>query len=103
MGHSEGKSMLYLEARCLLVTRGAGSQGSQNGSISCVALPESLPGGVRMHGIEHYLRLVEKDELDLTALITHHFPLERYREAFLTMHSKARHAAVKGVFTFEAP
>ncbi len=47
MGHAEGKSMLYLEARCLLVTRGAGSQGTQNGSISCVALPESLPGGVR--------------------------------------------------------
>jgi len=47
MGHSEGKSMLYLEARCLAVTRGAGSQGTQNGSISCIALPESLPGGVR--------------------------------------------------------
>jgi propanediol dehydratase large subunit len=47
MGHAEGKSMLYLEARCLLVTRGAGSQGSQNGSISCIALPEALPGGVR--------------------------------------------------------
>lgn len=47
MGHSEGKSMLYLEARCLLCTRGAGSQGTQNGSISCIALPESLPGGVR--------------------------------------------------------
>jgi len=47
MGHSEGKSMLYLEARCLLVTKGAGSQGTQNGSISCIALPESLPGGVR--------------------------------------------------------
>jgi propanediol dehydratase large subunit len=47
MGHSEGKSMLYIEARCLLVTRGAGSQGTQNGSISCIALPESLPGGVR--------------------------------------------------------
>jgi len=46
MGYSEGKSMLFIEARCLLVTRGAGSQGSQNGSISCVALPESLPGGV---------------------------------------------------------
>ncbi len=39
MGHAEGKSMLYLEARCLLVTRGAGSQGAQNGSISCIALP----------------------------------------------------------------
>jgi propanediol dehydratase large subunit len=47
MGHSEGKSMLYLEARCLMITRGAGSQGTQNGSISCIALPESLPGGVR--------------------------------------------------------
>jgi len=47
MGHSEGKSMLYLEARCLLVVKGAGSQGVQNGSISCIALPESLPGGVR--------------------------------------------------------
>jgi propanediol dehydratase large subunit len=47
MGHAEGKSMLYLEARCLLVTKGAGSQGTQNGSISCIALPESLPGGVR--------------------------------------------------------
>jgi propanediol dehydratase large subunit len=47
MGHAEHKSMLYLEARCLLVTRGAGSQGTQNGSISCIALPESLPAGVR--------------------------------------------------------
>jgi len=47
MGHAERKSMLYLEARCLLITRGAGSQGTQNGSISCIALPESLPGGVR--------------------------------------------------------
>ena len=47
MGHSEGKSMLYLEARCLLAIKGAGSEGVQNGSISCIALPESLPGGVR--------------------------------------------------------
>lgn len=47
MGHAERCSMLYLEARCLLVTRGAGSQGVQNGSISCIALPEALPGGVR--------------------------------------------------------
>ncbi len=47
MGNAERCSMLYLEARCLLITRGAGSQGVQNGSISCIALPESLPGGVR--------------------------------------------------------
>ena len=47
MGHSEGKSMLYLEARCLAAIRAAGSQGVQNGSISCVALVLSVPGGVR--------------------------------------------------------
>lgn len=47
MGHDEGKSMLYLEARCLLMVKGAGAQGVQNGSISCIALPMALPGGVR--------------------------------------------------------
>ena len=47
MGRAEKKSMLYLEARCLFVVKGAGSQGVQNGSISCIALPEALPGGVR--------------------------------------------------------
>jgi propanediol dehydratase large subunit len=47
MGHAEGKSMLYLEARCLMLVKGAGSQGVQNGSISCIALPGSLPGGFR--------------------------------------------------------
>ena len=47
MGGSEGKSILYLEARCLAVLRAAGSQGVQNGSVSCVALVLSLPGGTR--------------------------------------------------------
>ena len=47
MGHAEGKSMLYLEARCLTTIRAAGSQGVQNGSISCVALALSVPGGTR--------------------------------------------------------
>jgi len=47
MGQAQGYSMLYLEARCLAAIRAAGSQGVQNGSISCVALVLSLPGGVR--------------------------------------------------------
>jgi propanediol dehydratase large subunit len=47
MGYAEGKSMLYLEARCLATIRAAGSQGVQNGSISCVALALSVPGGTR--------------------------------------------------------
>jgi propanediol dehydratase large subunit len=47
MGHAGGCSMLYLEARCLALARAAGSQGVQNGSISCVALVMSLPAGSR--------------------------------------------------------
>jgi propanediol dehydratase large subunit len=47
MGHAEGRSMLYLEARCLATIRAAGSQGVQNGSISCVALALSVPGGTK--------------------------------------------------------
>jgi len=47
MGESEGKSMLYLEARCLSLVRAAGSQGVQNGSISCIALVLAVPGGTR--------------------------------------------------------
>ena len=47
MGFSEKKSMLYLECRCLYATKGAGSQGIQNGSVSCIAVPGSVPGGIR--------------------------------------------------------
>ncbi len=47
LGHGHGHSMLYLEARCILLVKGAGSQGIQNGAISCIALPLSLPGGIR--------------------------------------------------------
>jgi len=59
--------------------------------------------GLKMHAIEHYLQLVEEEKLDLTPLITHRFRLEQYREAFLVLHSKASHQAVKGVFEFETP
>lgn len=47
MGYAEGKSMLYLEARCLYITKGAGVQGSQNGSVSCIGVPAGVPGGIR--------------------------------------------------------
>lgn len=47
MGYAEGKSMLYLEARCLFMTKAAGSQGTQNGSVSCIGVPAAVPGGIR--------------------------------------------------------
>lgn len=47
MGYAEGKSMLYLEIRCVMVTKGAGVQGLQNGSISCIGVPGAVPSGIR--------------------------------------------------------
>ncbi|MCT4543437.1 MAG: propanediol/glycerol family dehydratase large subunit [Vallitalea sp.] len=47
MGNAESKSMLYLETRCILVTKGAGVQGLQNGSVSCIGIPAAVPSGIR--------------------------------------------------------
>lgn len=47
MGFHEAKSLLYLEARCLCIQRGMGSQGTQNGGIDGAPLASSIPGGVR--------------------------------------------------------
>ena len=47
MGESEAKSMLYLEARCIAVTRAAGAQGVQNGGIDGVNVTASVPDGMR--------------------------------------------------------
>ncbi|MBT4934096.1 MAG: propanediol/glycerol family dehydratase large subunit [Rhodospirillaceae bacterium] len=47
MGFHEAKSLLYLEARCLCVQRGMGSQGTQNGGIDGAPLASTVVGGVR--------------------------------------------------------
>lgn len=47
MGYSEGKSMLYLEARCIYLTKGAGVQGLQNGAVSCIGMTGAVPSGIR--------------------------------------------------------
>ncbi|HBI6577712.1 TPA: propanediol/glycerol family dehydratase large subunit [Listeria monocytogenes] len=47
MGYAEGKSMLYLESRCISITKAAGVQGLQNGSISCIGIPGAVPSGIR--------------------------------------------------------
>ncbi|ADL07322.1 propanediol/glycerol family dehydratase large subunit [Thermosediminibacter oceani] len=48
MGYAEGKSMLYLETRCAMIAKGAGVQGLQNGSISCIGVPGAVPSGIRI-------------------------------------------------------
>ena len=58
MGYAEGKSMLYLEARCLAVTKGAGVQGTQNGSVSCIGVPAGVPGGIRAVAAENLIAML---------------------------------------------
>lgn len=47
MANTEQKSMLYLECRCLYVTKGGGAQGIQNGAVSCIGIAASVPSGIR--------------------------------------------------------
>ena len=47
MGAAEGRSMLYLESRCIALTRAAGAQGVQNGGIDGVSVTASVPDGMR--------------------------------------------------------
>lgn len=47
MGYHEGKSLLYLEARCLCLQRAMGAQGTQNGGVDGAPIAATLPGGVR--------------------------------------------------------
>jgi propanediol dehydratase large subunit len=58
MGFAEGKSMLYLEARCIMLTRGAGVQGLQNGSISCIGVPGAVPSGIRVVAGENLITMM---------------------------------------------
>jgi threonine dehydrogenase-like Zn-dependent dehydrogenase len=55
-------------------------------------------GGERQHGFRYYLKLCAEGRLDPTPMITHRFPLARYREAFVAARAKKAHAAVKIVF-----
>src|SRR4051794_27372109 len=47
MGGAEGRSMLYLESRCVSLARAIGVQGVQNGGIDGASVASSVPRGVR--------------------------------------------------------
>ncbi|MEI6727435.1 MAG: propanediol/glycerol family dehydratase large subunit, partial [Actinomycetes bacterium] len=47
MGAAEGKSMFYLESRCVALARAMGAQGVQNGGIDAASVVGSVPGGMR--------------------------------------------------------
>ena len=55
--------------------------------------------GRKLHGMQIYFELISRG-LDVSSIVTHHFPLPAYREAFLTLHRRRDSGAVKALFTF---
>jgi threonine dehydrogenase-like Zn-dependent dehydrogenase len=56
--------------------------------------------GERLHGIAHYLRLVEDGRIDLSGMLTHTFRLDQWREAFTVLATQEQTGAVKVAFDF---
>jgi threonine dehydrogenase-like Zn-dependent dehydrogenase len=56
--------------------------------------------GERLHGIAHYLRLVQDGRIDLTGMLTHTFRLDQWREAFTALATQEETGAVKVAFDF---
>ena len=54
--------------------------------------------GNRRHAIAHYLDLVVDGRIDLRPMLTHTFPLEKWRDAFLTIANQGDSGAVKVAF-----
>jgi len=57
----------------------------------------------RQHAMQWYFELLQRGLVDATTILTHRFPLERYREAFAACRDQARSGAVKVLFDHQAP
>lgn len=51
--------------------------------------------GRRKHAIAHYLDLVADGRVDLRPMLTHIFPLQRWRDAFLAIANQGESGAIK--------
>lgn len=51
--------------------------------------------GVRKHGIEHYLELVQAGRVDLTGMLTHTFALSDWHDAFVAVADQEHSGAIK--------
>jgi threonine dehydrogenase-like Zn-dependent dehydrogenase len=56
--------------------------------------------GVRKHGIAHYLDLAASGRIDLTGMLTHTFPLDDWRDAWMTLIDQEHTGAIKVAFDF---
>lgn len=55
--------------------------------------------GRRRHAIDHYLELVRDGRIDLTAMVTHRYPLENWWDALKALSSPQESGALKVTFT----
>jgi threonine dehydrogenase-like Zn-dependent dehydrogenase len=54
--------------------------------------------GRRKHAFEHYFDLVTEDRVDVTAMLTHTFRLEEWRDAFAALAAQGDSGAIKVAF-----
>ncbi len=54
--------------------------------------------GRRQHAMEWYFEFITERGLDVTPIITHHFPMRDYREAFMSCYDQGSSGAVKVLF-----
>jgi threonine dehydrogenase-like Zn-dependent dehydrogenase len=54
--------------------------------------------GVRQHAIRHYLDLVRANRIDLSGMLTHRFPLDRWHDAFRALSVQEDSGAIKVAF-----
>ncbi len=54
----------------------------------------------REHAYFHYFRFLQEGRLNPTPIITHKFPLEEYKKAFLTARAQKKHKSIKVIFSF---
>lgn len=52
------------------------------------------------HAYFHYFRFLQEGRLNPTPIITHKFPLEEYKKAFLTARAQKKHKSIKVIFSF---
>jgi threonine dehydrogenase-like Zn-dependent dehydrogenase len=57
-------------------------------------------GGVRKHGIVHYLDLVRDGRVELSGMLTHTFALDAWRDAFGALATQDTSGAIKVAFDF---
>lgn len=55
--------------------------------------------GQRKHAMQWYFEFIQNRALDVTPIITHHFAMRDYRDAFMACHNQGESGAVKVLFS----